>query len=173
MNPFDIGEPVVQTRTSGTVVIALAVLLVAGCGSVPLEPAAPAGFDLNGHWLLESEIDLYGQAGRGLDSGFLGQDFPLLVSREMRIEQDARSMGIEYARGSYRDVTWGERHRGVWHVRAGWHDGSLYIYSRASDISATEIWTLSESGRQLEIRIEVRGARDQNFHRVFRRADPI
>ena len=103
----------------------------------------------------------------------MAQDFPLLVAREMRIEQDARSMGIEYTSGSYRDVTWGERRRGVWEVRAGWNEGALHIYSKASDVSASEIWQLSSDGQRLDIRISVRGNRDQEFHRVFRRSSNI
>ena len=33
----------------------------------------------------------------------------------------------------------GERRRGVWEVRAGWNEGALHIYSKASDVSASEI----------------------------------
>jgi hypothetical protein len=82
-------------------------------------------------------------------------------------------MGIEYARGSYRDVSWGERRRGVWEVRAGWHEGALHIYSDAPDISAAEIWRLSEDGQRLDISISVRGPRDRDFQRVFRRAPAL
>ncbi len=148
------------------------VLLAAGCGSIPLEESSPAGFDLNGHWVLaDGQRPLAGgRAGGGMGSGFVTQDFPLLAATEMHIEQDARSMGIEYARGSYRDVTWGERRRGVWDVRAGWHEGALHIYSDAPDISAAEIWRLSEDGQRLDIRISVRGQRDREFERVFQRA---
>jgi hypothetical protein len=103
----------------------------------------------------------------------VAQDFPLLVAREMRIEQDDRSMGIDYANGGYRDVTWGERRRGVWEVRAGWNEGVLHIYSEASDVSASEIWQLSADGQRLDISISVRGNRDQEFRRVFRRASTL
>ncbi len=109
----------------------------------------------------------------GMASGFIAQDFPLLVAREMRIEQDARSMGIEYARGSYRDVSWGERRRGIWEVRAGWHEGALHIYSEASDISAAEIWQLSADGQRLDISISVKGNRNQEFQRAFTRSSAL
>jgi hypothetical protein len=151
------------------------VLLVGGCGSVPLSDSAPAGFDLGGHWVLADGQRPLGtsRAAAGMNGGFMTQDFPLLAATEMRIEQDARSMGIEYARGSYRDVSWGERRRGVWEVRAGWHEGALHIYSDAPDISAAEIWRLSEDGQRLDISISVRGPRDRDFQRVFRRAPAL
>ena len=145
-------------------------LLLTGCGQIPLEESAPEQFDLSGHWVQADNMQAPRGRNSGRASGFMAQDFPLLVAREMRIEQDARSMGIEYARGSYRDVTWGERRRGVWEVRAGWHEGALHIYSAAADISAAEIWRLSADGQRLDIQISVKGNRDQEFQRAFRRA---
>jgi len=146
----------------------LAVLtLAAGCGSVPLDPAAPNQFDLNGLWVLDADRS---DTARPRGSRFLTQDFPLLVTREMRIEQDSRSMGIEYEGGSYRDVTWGDRRWGIWEVRAGWKDGGLYIFSEAPDISAVEIWRLSEDGDELTIDITVRGEADGRYQRVFTRS---
>lgn len=162
-----------HTALLARTLLAVIVAALAACGQVPLESSAPDRFDLSGHWLQADGQTAGGRNTRGMPSGFMAQDFPLLVAREMRIEQDARSMGIEYARGSYRDVTWGERRRGVWEVRAGWNEGELHIYSTASDISAAEIWRLSEDGQQLDILISVRGNRDQEFRRVFRRASRI
>ncbi len=153
--------------------VTLLTVVLVGCGNVPLEPTAPGDFDLSGVWVLDDETTLGAGEGRSLRSGFMTQDFPLLVARQMRIEQDARSMGIEYERGSYRDVSWGERRRGIWEVRAGWHEGALHIYSEAPDTSASEVWSLSENGERLEINIQVRGNRDQNFRRVFRRRSVI
>lgn len=147
------------------------VLLLGACGGIPLDASAPAGFDLAGHWVLDREASVAGVAtSGGMRSGFMAQDYPLLMASEMRIEQDARSMGIEYARGNYRDVTWGERRRGVWQVRAGWHEGDLHIFSEASDTSAEEVWQLSENGERLDINIDVRGERKIEFRRVFRRS---
>ncbi|MGE0624745.1 MAG: hypothetical protein AB7I04_03870 [Pseudomonadales bacterium] len=150
-----------------TLPAAVLLALATGCGSVPLDGAAPEQFDLNGRWVLDANRSS-GTQPRG--RGFIEQDFPLLVSREMHIEQDARSMGIEYDRGSYRDVTWGERRRGVWEVRAGWREGSLYIYSEAPDISAMEVWQLSADGDELSIQISVRGGVEGQYQRVFRRS---
>lgn len=146
---------------------AVVLVLATGCGGVPLDAAAPDPFDLNGRWVLVPDRS---DTTRARSTGFLTQDFPLLVTREMRIEQDARSMGIEYEGSTYRDVTWGERRRGVWEVRAGWKEGSLYIFSEAPDISAVEVWQLSEGGDELTIRIDVRGAEEGRYQRVFRRS---
>ena len=168
----------------GRVLLALAgFALLSACGQIPLEENAPARFDLSGHWVQadrpsggRNQASAGNNSERrtsGMTSGFIAQDFPLLVAREMRIEQDDRSMGIEYARGGYRDVTWGERRRGVWEVRAGWNEGALHIYSEASDVSAAEIWRLSADGQRLDISISVRGNRDQEFQRVFRRASSL
>lgn len=176
---------------SGQLLLALAgVVALAGCGQIPLDDKAPERFDLSGYWVqadnpqqpggygdrAPGDVPRPSRAGTDPDSmasGFMAQDFPLLVAEHMRIEQDARSMGIEYARGSYRDVSWGERRRGVWEVRAGWHEGALHIYTHASDISAAEVWRLSEDGQRLDISISVKGHRDRNFHRVFRRASAL
>jgi hypothetical protein len=161
-----------------------AVVLLAACGQIPLESSAPEQFDLSGHWVQtdrppagrsdQSRAEDGARPGSGgMTSVFLAQDFPLLVAREMRIEQDARSMGIEYTSGSYRDVTWGDRRRGVWEVRAGWNEGALHIYSSAADVSAAEIWRLSADGERLDIQISVKGNREQEFRRTFRRSSEI
>jgi hypothetical protein len=143
----------------------LSVVLMA-CGAVPLEERSPGGFDLTGHWIATDEAVSDG----ALRSGFMSQDFPLLITREMRIEQDASSMGVEYGRGNYRDVTWGERKLGVWEIRAGWLDGALHIYSEAPDTSASEVWHLSEDGTELAIDVRVKGERARAVRRTFTRS---
>ena len=155
-------------RATGWIVLLLG---LTGCGSVPLEEQTPAGRDLSGVWTA-TDADV-AAGGSTFRSGFMVQDFPLLVARRMRIEQDARSMGIEYDRGSYRDVSWGERRRGIWEVRAGWNEGALHIYSKAPDTSAAEIWRLSPDGEQLTIEVEVRAGRTQTFRRTFSRASGV
>lgn len=155
-------------------ILGLVAVLLAGCGSVPLDYQAPGGFDLSGAWVLDaSQSEAPERSGRSFRSGFMTQDFPLLVSREMRIEQDAGSMGIDFTKGTYRDVTWGERRRGIWEVRAGWREGALYIFSEAPDSSATEVWRLSEDGQRLFIRIEVKDQRTRAFERTFVRSSEI
>jgi hypothetical protein len=101
---------------------------------------------------------------------FITRDFPVLQAREMRIEQNRDSMGIRYDTGDYRDVSWGTRRRGLWEVRAGWHEGSLYILSDAVDAEATEIMTLSDAGHRMDVRVQVQsGGDDVEVVRVFRR----
>mgnify|MGYP001824641377 CR=1 FL=1 len=167
-----------------TLLTVAALALLPACGQIPLEASAPERFDLSGHWVQTdrppagSSDQGRGEGGsrrssNGVTSAFMAQDFPLLVAQEMRIEQDDRSMGIEYTRGSYRDVTWGERRRGVWEVRAGWNEGALHIYSSAADVSAAEIWQLSADGQRLDIQISVKGNREQEFRRSFRRSSEI
>ncbi|MDD9963367.1 MAG: hypothetical protein OXU70_14885 [Gammaproteobacteria bacterium] len=166
-------------------------LTLSGCGSVPLDPEAPTGFDLNGHWVINralsdpppNERRLQAEADRALvDMGRMGQrrrmgmlafvtaDFPVLASKSMIIEQDPRSMGIRYANGAYRDVSWGERRRGLWEVNAGWTEEGLVIASRADDASATETMRLRNGGRQLAITIDIKSAGDAlSAVRVFDR----
>ena len=162
-----------------------------GCGSVPLDPEAPRGFDLNGHWVINrglsdpppNERRLQAEADRALlEMGRRGQrrrmgmlafvtaDFPVLASKSMIIEQDPQSMGIRYESGAYRDVSWGQRRRGLWEVNAGWTNEGLVIASRADDASATETMRLREDGRQLAITIEIKSVGDAfSAVRVFDR----
>ena len=154
---------------------ALAILLMAGgCGGIPLDDRAPAGFDLGGQWVLNAaESDpppdaqsIQNRADRAFAEGregrsrggafaFIAQDFPVLQSKSMVIEQNRDSMGIRYDRGAYRDVSWGERRRGVWKMSAGWFEGDLIILSKAADARARETMRLAADGRSLTVLIEV------------------
>lgn len=147
--------------------------LLTGCGSVPLQEQTPAGLNLSGHWIATDDAGASPRRSSDFRSGFIAQDFPLLVAREMRIEQDQHSMGIEYSRGEYRDVSWGERRRGIWEVRAGWHEGALHIYSEAPDTSAVEVWQLSEDRQELTIDLQVDAGRRSEFQRTFVRATDL
>ncbi len=166
-------------------------LALGGCGSVPLDTEAPTGFNLNGDWVinqalsdpppnerrLQAEADQalvkMGRVGQRKRMGmlaFVTADFPVLASKSMVIEQDARSMGIRYASGAYRDVSWGQRRRGLWEVNAGWTEAGLVIASRADDASATETMRLRKDGRQLAIAVEIKSGGDAlSAVRVFDR----
>ncbi len=166
-------------------------LVLGGCGSVPLNPEVPAGFDLNGNWVINGalsdpppnerrlqaeadrallEMDRRGQRRQTGMLAFVTADFPVLASKSMIIEQDAQSMGIRYASGTYRDVSWGERRRGLWEVNAGWTEEGLVIASRADDARATETMRLRKDGRQLTITVEIKSAGDAlSAVRVFDR----
>ena len=180
-------------RTAGPMAAFALLMAVAGCGSVPLDTEAPTRFDLNGHWVLhpglsdpppdgrrlQAESDRGFLEGRRLGGGgggmlaFVVEDFPVLKSKSMVIEQDQRSMGIRYENGAYRDVSWGERKRGLWRVSAGWLEGSLVIASKAADATARETLRLSEDGRRMTVAVEVKsGGSSLSAVRTFDRVSP-
>ena len=178
-------------RITGWALGSVLILAFGGCGSVPLDPEAPKGFDLNGQWVINPvlsdpppnerrlqaqadrallEIDRMGQRRRLGMLAFVTADFPVLASKSMIIEQDSQSMGIRYANGTYRDVSWGQRRRGLWEVEAGWTEEGLIIASKADDARATETMRLRNGGRQLAITIEIKSAGDAlSALRVFDR----
>jgi len=139
--------------------------LVAGCTSVSLDDQAPAGFDLGGNWVLDpasSEVtpEVRRLRQRGVSIAMVAQDFVVLRCRRMEIEQNADSMGVAYDDGSYRDISWGVRDRGLWEVNAGWDEGALRILSRAHDAKAEETMTLADAGRRLVVRVLVEADND-------------
>jgi hypothetical protein len=149
---------------------------LAACSSTPtLQSQPPQSFDLSGSWLLIPEASGSPPSDRALRArgglmSFVAQDFAVLRAREMVIEQTAGSMGIYYDGRDYRDVSWGTRRRGLWEVKAGWHEGSLVILSDAKDADARETMTLSPDGQNLRIHVEVK-SKGENVAvtRVFRR----
>lgn len=170
-------RPCLQTvRRSGRMLLAvwLAVLL-AGCSATPLDPVPPTGYAITGNWeLLPDQSDAppapLALRARGGMLGLVAQDFAVLRARRMTIEQDRDSMGISYDGGEYRDVSWGDRKRGLWAVRAGWLDGQLVIVSKASDADARETLSLSADGQVLTVRVELRsGGESLALRRTFGR----
>ena len=162
-------------------------VLVAGCESTLEEPPPPI-FDLSGVWELNSQAsdaapdlreirrleDRDVLRGRQRDaeasSIFVTEDFPVLDAARMTIEQDARSMGIRYGDGTYRDISWGERERGFWTIRAGWREGALVIDSRRNLTRGRETMRLEQGGRRLRVEVSVEtGGRDVDSVRVFER----
>ena len=161
-------------------------MVLTACQYQHVDP--PSSFDLSGTWVLNEvesdsppdtdeirrreDIDVL--RGRQRDaqasSVFVVHDFPVVGAKQMVIEQDDRSMGIDYAGGGYRDVTWGERVRDYWTIRAGWRDDALVIESRRDPIRGTETMRLENSGRQLRVEVFVRtGGQDVRAVRVFAR----
>lgn len=153
--------PAAQVLRGWTVAGLLATCCLAGgCSSVNLDERAPAGFDLGGTWVLDpltSEVtpEVRELRRRGMSIAMVAQDFAVLRCRRMEIEQNADSMGIAYDGGSYRDVSWGERDRGLWEVNAGWDEGVLRILSKARDAKAEEIMTLTDAGKRLVVRVGI------------------
>ena len=161
--------------------------VAAGCQS-QLETRPPAGFNLTGVWHVnarESDAPPDPQEIRRLEdrdvvrgrqrkaeasSAFVAEDFPVVKAQQMTIEQDARSMGIRYDDGPYRDVSWGERERDHWRVRAGWRDGALVIRSRRDLTEGVETMRLERDGTRLRVEVVVKtGGRDVQVQRIFDR----
>ena len=173
-------------RVAQPFVLACIGLAVAGCQYQHVDP--PSSFDLSGTWVLnelESDAppdpdeirrreDIDVLRGRQRDaqasSAFVVHDFPVVGATRMIIEQDDYSMGIEYADGAYRDVTWGERIRDYWTIRASWRADALVIESRRDPIKGTETMRLEDGGRRLRVEVFVKtGGQDVRTVRVFDR----
>jgi hypothetical protein len=87
----------------------------------------------------------------------------------MVIEQNRDSMGIDYADGPYRDISWGRRERGLWRVDVGWTEGVLVIRSEASDVTTVERMQLDGDLLRVDIAVDGEG-RDFDLVRVFERS---
>ena len=165
------------------------IVALAACSGIPLDVEPPGRFEIAGQWVLNAELSdpppntrqVLAQAdqdfvrGRiGLPSGgalaFVTQDFPVLAAKSLVIEQDSYSMGIRYGTGVYRDVSWGERKRGLWEVSAGWHEGDLVVFSKAADATGRETFRLSDNGQTLVVEVEANSDGEKlAVRRVFER----
>ena len=127
------------------VLIACAALVAAGCTSLSVE--VPAGVNLSGHWTINVSLsDAPPPRGN-----------PALRTREMTIEQDASSMGIDYAKAAYRDISWGKRNRAGYEIEAGWEQDVLIVRSKAQRRSVTETYRLDQGNNRLHLRVEFSG----------------
>ena len=150
---------------------------------------APGGFDLSGEWVLDQQASdaapdldaireqedrelVRGKPASAADSAaFVVQDFPVLAATRLRIEQHADSMGVEYDRRTYRDVSWGDRTRDLWTVRAGWKEGRLVIRSTRGAISGEEILSLESGGQRLRIAVSIQAGGEHVYAvRFYRRS---
>ena len=167
----------------------LVALAAAACSGVPLDEQPPVRYDIGGQWALNTELSdpppntrqIMARADRDFAEGrlrrpsggalaFVTQDFPVLEAKSMVIEQDSDSMGIRYENGVYRDVSWGERKRGLWEISAGWFEGDLVILSKTSDATGRETFRLSRSGQTLEVVVEANSDGEKlTATRVFER----
>ncbi len=172
-----------------------ALWLLGACQGENLAVDVPRGFDISGVWVLDaaasdltpdfkrglggertgrtrSPRDLQRAAFRGaLGSGlaFVVHDFQVLSAERLEIEQNRDSMGVRHVPGVYRDVSWGERQRGLWEVNAGWGEGALVIVSKAPDMRVRE--TLTLAGDVLRVGVIVKADDEtRELVRVFRRA---
>ena len=173
--------------------LAALVFCMVGCSGLKLNVQPPAGFDLSGRWILAPELSDETPDPRKLRARsdrkelkrrpvlskkralpgsllFITSDFPVLLAERMDIEQNADSMGIEYDRGGYRDVSWGKRSRELWEVYTGWDQGNLVIVSQGHNAKTTETMRLENNGRVLVIAVEVDADGEElSVTRVFRR----
>lgn len=179
-----------RRQTGGKAAVGVALLAVAATlgACTQLGTFAPSDFDLSGEWVLDRQasdetpdIDairdredrelMRGEGASAADSAaFVVQDFPVLAARRLRIEQHADSMGVRYDGRQYRDVSWGDRTRDLWTVRAGWSDGRLVVRSERGPIRGEEIFALENGGRRLRIAVSVdTGGEQVRALRVYRR----
>ncbi len=169
------------------------VATLGACSSAPnLSTVNPQGVDLSGTWIVDfaasgSVADLgdprrpgVSQPGRmtrrdalriakGSDLEFITVDFQVLRADKLDIELSRESMGIRYHPGVYRDISWGQRQRGLWEVTAGWEENELVIISEAGRLRVVE--TLSRTApNELSIRVNIKVERgEQEIVRVFNR----
>jgi len=168
-------------------------LMLGGCSGIELSPVNPPGVDLSGTWLIDfSASDLVGDlrsnpqsrqilrressqrretrriaTGSGL--AFVAHDFQVLGADKLQIELNRDSMGIQYQPGVYRDVTWGERQRGLWKAHAGWEERDLVIVSQAKDLEVVERFVRS-SPNTLEVHVFIEADGDKaEYIRTFNR----
>ena len=170
---------------SCALVLGVAFLLPA-CSA--LDPNVPGGFELTGDWSLDDDasdappdVDAIRrredrdvvrgrQSDAAASAAFAVQDFPVLTATRLEIEQDDRSMGIRYDGVLYRDVSWGERERDLWTVRAGWDEGDLVIRSVRGAVRGRETFALERNGMRLRVTVSIEtGGQDVRSVRVFRR----
>ena len=165
----------------------VAVTLLAGLTAcTSLDTSVPQSFDLTGEWVLDAEasdpppdVDAIRrredhdvvrgrQSDAAASAAFAVQDYPFLTATSLAIEQDEKSMGIRYDGVVYRDITWGERTRDLWTVRAGWADDVLVIRSKRGRTQGTEELTLDRGRLRVAINIETAG-RDIRTVRIYER----
>ena len=107
--------------------------------------------------------------GRGSDLDFVSHDFQVLRADKMTIEQNRDSMGIRYTPGVYRDISWGERQRGLWEVYAGWDEQDLVVVSKTRNLRVEERF-LDVSPTKLIVNVNIKTKEDRfTFRRVFNR----
>ena len=188
----DVLKTIHQCRWIEWPAMLIGAMIMAGCGGLNLEskPARPT--NLSGTWQLDTAASdsadgLKGRPSRRLErnetvrdeiqrisrgSGleFIAQDFQVLKAKRLKIEQGSDSMGVQHWPGVYRDVTWGQRERGLWRVYAGWERNDLLIQSTTNDMRVLERYQLI-SDTQLRVQITVRAdGQTKELQRLYRRS---
>jgi hypothetical protein len=100
---------------------------------------------------------------------FVSHDFHVINAQSLTIELDPISAGLDYQPGTYRDVTFGERTRGLWDIYAGWDGADLVILSRANKLQVMErISLISPNRLRIIVGIEAE-KKNRDFVKVFDR----
>ena len=144
-------------------------ICIIGCSTLDLDQRKPEKVDFSGHWELNlplsvgvaenprsgndvfdsNQIKTEGLANTDLLDPFVfvSHDFHIINAQSLTIELDPISAGLDYQPGTYRDVTFGERRRGLWDIYAGWDGDDLIILSRANKLQVMERISLVSPNR--------------------------
>jgi len=139
-------------------------LSLTSCSALDLDQRKPEEIDFSGHWVLNlllsegatenptspksvratDQIRTEGMARADLLDPFVfvSHDFHIIDALSLTIELDPVSAGLSYQPGTYRDVSFGERRRGLWNIYAGWDGDDLVILSRANNLQVMERMSL-------------------------------
>ena len=162
-----------------------------GCSALDLDQRKPEKVDFSGHWELNlplsegvienrrSRNDVFNSdqiKTEGMATGdlldpfvFVSHDFHIINAQSITIELDPISAGLDYQPGTYRDVTFGERRRGLWDIYAGWDGEDLVILSRANKLQVMErISLISPNRLRIIVGIEAE-KKNRDFVKVFDR----
>ena len=188
----DVLKTIHQCRWIAWPAMLIGAMIMAGCAGLNLELTPTQPINLSGTWQLDTAASdsadgLKGRPSRRLErnetvrdeiqrisrgSGleFIAQDFQVLKAKRLKIEQGSDSMGVQHWPGVYRDVTWGQRERGLWRVYAGWERNDLLIQSTTRDMRVLERYQLINN-TQLRVQITVRAdGQTKELQRLYRRS---
>ena len=178
-------------RRIPTLLMVISLLAMSACSGLKLQTVPDQPTDLTGTWQLDIDASDSAEGikgkpprgirpnhsvqeemrriGRGSGLAFIAHDFQVLKAKRLKIEQSGDSMGVQHWPGVYRDVTWGQRDRGLWKVYAGWEQNDLLIQSKSKDMGVLERYQLLGND-QLNIQITVNADGETiDLRRVFRR----
>ncbi len=179
------------THSLKVILLSSFLLGLVGCSAIDLDQRKPGKVDFSGHWelnlpLSEGVIENPRSRSDVFDSDlikteglaradlldpfvFVSHDFHIINAQSLTIELDPISAGLDYQPGTYRDVTFGERRRGLWDIYGGWDGDDLVILSRADRLQVRERISLVSPNRlRIIVGIEAE-KRNRGFVKVFDR----
>lgn len=165
-------------------------LVACGAAQSSFNTNVPSGIDLSGNWKVDLEqsdgginrtesqrefekASIDGKVSASLGSLYYAeQDFPIVGSERLEIQQDSRSIGILYGPGKYRDLVWGLQSRGEWEIDIGWQGSRLTIESSVSHSRGVETYELDPDGRTMRVTVQIKaGSERRTLRRAFVRVD--